>query len=303
LKYIVHSACPDFSATAVMPDGKIQRALNMTKYTAGKFGVLWFYPLDFNYISVQEMREIQRNIGKFQALNAAVLAISCDSPLAHQVWRNLPEAAGGIGALHFPLVSDMSRSICGLFDLLVADAIPEAATIIFDREGKVVFQLRHDTSIARNVEPILDALQALNEDKSEDTAPARQLILLEEHAAELRAAGLSIVVQSVDTDLDHPVWNELWQRFPKGEDGKPKLSFPFFAHRNDWLQQPGGVTLVLREGLEGHGTGMLLPDKSMMYEAHFTRQLSRDFDEIIRIAEAVKHHLETGEVVGAGQAA
>jgi peroxiredoxin (alkyl hydroperoxide reductase subunit C) len=297
MKYLIHSDCPDFTATAVMPDGTVEPSFNLTKYVAGKYGVLIFYPLDFNYISTCELRSIERRMGQFQALGAAVVAISCDSHLSHQVWLNLPQEAGGTGALHFPLVSDMSRAVVSAFDLVVADAVPEAATIIIDRDGKVVYQMRNDTAIARNIDRILKVLQVLNDDKLDDTTPAEQLILLEDSAEQLRAGGLSIVAQSVDTDLTHPVWNELWKRFPRGEDGKPKLSFPFFAHQSEWVQGKTGLTLVLREGLQGHGTGLLLPDGSMMFEHHSDRHLPRDFEEIIRVSEAVKKHLETGEVI------
>jgi peroxiredoxin (alkyl hydroperoxide reductase subunit C) len=297
MKYLVHSDCPDFTGTALMANGKMEAAFNLTKHIAGKYGVLIFYPLDFNYISTSELRSIQSRIARFQELNAAVVAISCDSHLAHQVWLNLPAVAGGIGPLDFPLVSDMSHSICTLFDLLVVDAMPEAVVLIVDREGKVVFQTRHDTAIARNPDRILAALQILADDKHVDTTPAQQLILLEEKAEQLRAGGLSIVAQSVDTDLNHPVWNELWKRFPLGEDGKPKLSFPFFAHQSEWMNEEKGLTLVLREGLQGHGTGLLLPDGSMMFEHHSDRHVPRDFEEIVRLSEAVKRHLQTGEVI------
>jgi peroxiredoxin (alkyl hydroperoxide reductase subunit C) len=296
MKYLIHSDCPDFTAPALMPDGRVEPAFNLTRYIAGKYGVLFFYPLDFNYVSTVELRALQSRMAEFQSMNAAVLAISCDSHLAHQVWRNMPPEAGGIGPVHFPLVSDIARVAANGFDLLVADAMSEAATVIVDREGKVVMQLRCDSAIERNIDRILGALQILNADAHEETAPAEQIILLEENADKLRAAGLSLVAQSVDTDLDHPVWNALWKRYPRGADGKPALSFPFFAHQGEWVQRDG-LTLVLREGLQGHGTGLLLPDGSLMYEYHSDRHVPRDFDEIGRLSAAVKRHLETGEIV------
>ncbi|MDR3448902.1 MAG: redoxin domain-containing protein [Alphaproteobacteria bacterium] len=296
MKYLIHSDCPDFTAAAIMPGGKFNGGFNLAEYIKGKLAVLLFYPLDFNYVSAMELRSVQKRIKQFEDAGAVVIGISCDSHLAHQTWVNLPPAAGGVGPLGFPLVSDITRGICRSFDLLVADAIAESSSVIVDRSGQVVFQSRTDTAIARNVDRLIKAVQLLDDAKAPEASAAEQIIKLEENAEALRAAGMHIIAQSVDSGLDDPAWDALWKKYPRGADGQPGLSFPFFANKREWTNTPG-LTLVLREGARGHGTGLLGPDGQMLMEFHSARHVPRDFDEVIRLAHAARRHIDTGEVV------
>src|ERR1700733_5571535 len=154
MKYLINQDCPDFTAPAIMPDGSLQPDFHLSDYLAAKYGVLFFFPLDFNYISWTELLSLQKRINHFAELNTVVAAISCDSHLAHHTWRNVPIKNNGLGSLSFPLVSDMTRAIARNFDVLVAEAMTEAATIIVDRENKIMFQLRHDTAVGRNIDRI-----------------------------------------------------------------------------------------------------------------------------------------------------
>jgi alkyl hydroperoxide reductase subunit AhpC len=40
-----------------------------------------------------------------------------------------------------------------------------------------------------------------------------------------------------------------------------------------------------------------MPDGQLLFEFHSDRQVPRDFTEMLRIADAVKHHFATGDVV------
>jgi len=292
MKYLINQDCPDFIAPAMMPDGTMQSDFQLSDHFAAKYGVIFFYPLDFNYISWTELLSLQKRISHFDERNAAVVAISCDSHLAHHTWRGIPVINNGLGALSFPLVSDMTRAIARSFDVLVAEAMTEAATIIVDRENKILFQLRHDTAIGRNIDRILEVLQNLQDENAVDTAPVDQILQLEKKAPELRRLGFNIVAQSIDTDFDHPQW----KRLPRDENGKPKLSFPFYACQQEWPKHEG-MTIAVREGLEFHTTGLLNPDGQLLFEYHADRQIPRNFNEMLRIAGAMESHLETGEII------
>src|ERR1700679_2027964 len=130
MQYLIKKDCPDFVAPALMPDGAFDNAFRLSDFFAGHYGVLFFFPLDFNYISWTELLSLQKRIPRFTELNTAVAAISCDSHLAHHTWRNVPIKNNGLGPLSFPLISDMTRTIARSFDILVAEAMAEAATII-----------------------------------------------------------------------------------------------------------------------------------------------------------------------------
>jgi peroxiredoxin (alkyl hydroperoxide reductase subunit C) len=292
MKYLINKECPDFITPAIMPDGSLQNDFQLSDYLAAKYGVIFFYPLDFNYISWTELLSLQKRISRFDELNAAVVAISCDSHLAHHTWRSIPVINNGLGALSFPLVSDMTRAIARSFDVLVAEALTEAATIVVDRENTILFQLRHDTAIGRNIDRIIEALQNLQEANPVDTTPADQILQLEKKAPELRRLGFNITAQSIDTDLDHPQW----KRLPRDKNGKPKLSFPFYACKQAWPKQKG-MTVAVREGKQLHSTGLLNPDGQLLFEYHADRQIPRNFNEMLRIAAAMERHLKTGEII------
>jgi peroxiredoxin (alkyl hydroperoxide reductase subunit C) len=292
MKYLIHEDCPDFTASALMPNGELNNAFNILNYFGGHYGVIFFYPLDFNYISRTELLSIQKRIGEFNRLNIKVVALSCDSYLAHRAWQVMSPVQEGLGPVDFPLVSDMTRTVARMFDVLVADAIPEAATIIVDGEGKIIFQLRHDTSVGRNIDRVLEAITTFLDPRRAPTAPFEQILLVEQTAPKLRQLGFNIVAQSLDTSLDHPQWKML----PRDAKGNITLSFPFLAGQQTWPKHEG-FTVAIREGLTFHSTGLLMPDGQLLFEHHSDRYVPRDFSEIIRLADAIRHHMATGEVV------
>jgi alkyl hydroperoxide reductase subunit AhpC len=57
------------------------------------------------------------------------------------------------------------------------------------------------------------------------------------------------------------------------------------------------MTIAIREGLAFHSTGVLMPDGELLFEYHAERHIPRDFTEMLRIADAVKRHFATGEVI------
>jgi|GEM_PF-711624 peroxiredoxin (alkyl hydroperoxide reductase subunit C) len=292
MKYLIDQECPDFVAAAIMPDGSLQSDFRLSDYLAAKYGVLFFYPLDFNYISWTELLSLQKRLSRFAERNAAIVAISCDSHLAHHTWRSTPVENNGLGPLAFPLVSDMTRSIARSFDILVAEAMSEAATIIVDRENKIMFQIRHDTAIGRNIDRILKVIAILEDEDAPDNAPIDQILQLDKKAPELQRLGFNIVAQSFDTDLDHPQW----KRLPRDKNGQPKLNFPFVSSQQEWPKGPG-MTIAVREGLHFHSIGLLNPDGQLLFEYHTDRQVPRDFEEILRLAEAMHQHLKTGQII------
>jgi len=292
MKHLIQQDCPDFVAPALMPDGKVNMAFQLSEHLAGQYGVLFFFPLDFNYISLTELLSLQKRLAEFSAVNASILGISCDSHLAHRAWQHTSRTQDGIGPLGFPVVADMTHGVARLFDVLVAEAMPEAATIIVDRENKIIFQMRHDTAVGRNIDRILGAIKVFENEGDAPTAPVDQILLVEKIAPKLRQLGYRIFAQSVDTDFAHPQW----KRLPRGSDGQPKLSFPFITGEYEWPKQ-SGMTVAVREGLAFHSAGLLMPDGQLLFEGHMDRHIPRDFSEMLRIADAVQHHFKTGEVV------
>jgi alkyl hydroperoxide reductase subunit AhpC len=190
------------------------------------------------------------------------------------------------------MVSDMTHQIARLFDVLVAEAMPEAATIVVDPEGKVILQLRHDTAVGRNIERVLEGIATFYDSSRAPSSPVEQILLVEKNAEQFKKLGYNIVAQSMDTGINDPQW----QGLPHDSEGHIKLSFPFSDHEHEWPKHTG-MTIAIREGLAYHSTGLLIPDGQLLFEYHSDRQVPRDFTEMLRIADAVKKHFETGEVI------
>jgi peroxiredoxin (alkyl hydroperoxide reductase subunit C) len=292
MKCLIGQQCPDFSAPALMPDGGIRHDFHFTAHSAGRTAILFFYPMNFGLIALSELRALQDRLDKFTARDTCVVAVSGDSPLAHGAWQSQPTAQGGLGPVGFPMVADMTRGVARQFDILVADAMAEAATMLVDKTGKVVYQLRHDTAIGRNIDRMIAAVDSCAGPLDPKSSPAMQILQAESHAARLRAAGYTIVAQSIDLPLSDPEWTQL----PRDKQGKIDLSFPFLDGRHEWPRHDG-LTIALREGRELHSTGLLLPDGQLLFECHAERRIPRDFEEMVRIAGAIQKHKDNGKLV------
>ena len=51
---LVGKKAPDFTVPAVLGDGSIVDAFTLSEATRGKYGLLFFYPLDFTFVCPSE---------------------------------------------------------------------------------------------------------------------------------------------------------------------------------------------------------------------------------------------------------
>ena len=157
---LIGQGAPNFIATAVMPDNAIDPEFQLAEYIAGKYGVLFFYTLNHSYVCPTELIALNNRIKDFQRRNAVVVAVSVDSHLSHLQWKALPKEKGGVGALKFPMVSDITKEISKTYDVLVNQAWAIRATFLIDRKGYIRNQSIYDFSIGRNVDEILRIIDA-----------------------------------------------------------------------------------------------------------------------------------------------
>ena len=151
----------NFASPAILPDGSAKIDFELEHHIENKYAVLFFYTMDFSYICPTELFAIGNRIEDFEALNTEIVAISGDSHLSHQEWRNKPLNSGGVGPLPFTLVSDISRKISLMYDVLMNDSMSLRATFIIDDKGFFRYQAIHDLSVGRNIDEIVRVLQAL----------------------------------------------------------------------------------------------------------------------------------------------
>ena len=55
MSILVGRKAPDFTADAVLANGEIVGDFNLSKTLEGKYGVVFFYPLDFTFVCPTEI--------------------------------------------------------------------------------------------------------------------------------------------------------------------------------------------------------------------------------------------------------
>jgi peroxiredoxin (alkyl hydroperoxide reductase subunit C) len=156
---LVTRDAPGFTAEAVMPD-KSFKEISLSDYW-GKYVLLLFYPFDFTYVCPTEIIALEVMLEEFKKNRCQVLAISTDSKYTHLAWRNTASKEGGIGEIHFPLVSDLSKNIARSYGILYRDTVALRGLFIIDPLGKVRHALVNDLPVGRNIEEALRTLRAI----------------------------------------------------------------------------------------------------------------------------------------------
>lgn len=162
MSVLVGREAPDFTAPAVLGDGTIVDSYNLKEATAGKYAVIFFYPLDFTFVCPSELIAFDHRLAEFQKRNVEVIGVSIDSHFTHNAWRNTPVNEGGIGQVGYALVADMTHNICKAYDVETPDgAVAFRGSFLIDKEGMVRHQVVNDLPLGRNVDEMLRMVDAL----------------------------------------------------------------------------------------------------------------------------------------------
>ena len=122
----------------------------------GKNVVLLFYPLDWTPGCSTCMPAFDRRIRDFEAANAQVVGISTDSPFSHENW------AKSVGISHYPLLSDMQRSVARAYGVYWPDWNANVrATFVIDKQGVIRFVERYGKGELPNPDKILAEVKKL----------------------------------------------------------------------------------------------------------------------------------------------
>lgn len=168
----VGQLAPDFTATAVY-DQEFNE-IKLSNYR-GKYVVIFFYPLDFTFVCPTEITAFSDRYDAFKNLNTEVLGISVDSEFSHLAWTQTDRKSGGVGDLHYPLVSDIKKEISTAYNVLDPEAgIALRGLFIIDKEGIVQHATINNLAFGRNVDETLRTLQAIQHVQShpDEVCPA-----------------------------------------------------------------------------------------------------------------------------------
>lgn len=171
---LVGRTAPDFTAAAVLGNGEITGSFNLHQAIKGKYGVVFFYPLDFTFVCPSELIAVDNRIDEFEKRGALIMGVSIDSQFTHNAWRNTPIANGGIGPVRYPLIADVNHSICQAYGVEHPEAhIALRGAFIIDKKGVVRSQIVNDLPLGRNVDEILRLIDALEfHEKHGEVCPA-----------------------------------------------------------------------------------------------------------------------------------
>ena len=159
---LVGRPAPDFTAPAVLGDGTIVDDYNFLSATDGKYRVVFFYPLDFTFVCPSELIAFDHRLEEFTKRGVEVVGVSIDSHFTHNAWRNTPINEGGIGPVKYPLVADMTHSICKDYDVELPDgSVAFRGSFLIDQAGNVRHQVVNDLPLGRNIDEMLRMIDAL----------------------------------------------------------------------------------------------------------------------------------------------
>lgn len=161
MSQFIGQQAPDFTATAVMPDGSFNEEFKLSDFR-GKYVVLFFYPLDFTFVCPSEIIEFSKKVEEFKSRGAEVIGVSVDSQFSHWAWRNTAINDGGIGEVAYPLVADLNKTISRDYGVLLGDGVALRGTFLIDKEGVIQHMVVNNLPLGRNIDEavrMVDALQ------------------------------------------------------------------------------------------------------------------------------------------------
>lgn len=174
MSILVGRKAPDFTAAAVLGNGEIANQFQLSDAIKGKYGIIFFYPLDFTFVCPSELIALDNRIEEFNNRNTVVIGISIDSQFTHSAWRKTPINQGGIGAVRYPLVADVNHSICQAYAVEHPTAhVALRGAFLIDKHGIVRSQIVNDLPLGRNIDEMLRLVDALQfHEKQGEVCPA-----------------------------------------------------------------------------------------------------------------------------------
>ncbi len=160
MSVLVNKQAPDFTAAAVLGDGSIVEAFQLSSLR-GKYVVLFFWPLDFTFVCPSEIIAHNNRMDKFRELGVEVVGVSIDSQFTHHAWRSTPVEKGGIGAVEFTMVADVKHEITRAYGIEHEDGVALRASFLIDRAGVVQHQVVNNLPLGREVDEMVRLVEAL----------------------------------------------------------------------------------------------------------------------------------------------
>jgi peroxiredoxin 2/4 len=172
MSVLVNKKAPDFTAPAVMPNGVVKEDFKLSDF-AGKYVVLFFWPLDFTFVCPTEILAHDHRLDQFKKKGVEIVGVSIDSQFTHWAWRNTPVDQGGIGHVQFPMVADVRHQITQAYGVEHEGGVALRASFLIDKNGVVQHQVVNNLPLGRNVDEMVRMVDALQHfEKHGEVCPA-----------------------------------------------------------------------------------------------------------------------------------
>ena len=158
---LVGKKAPDFTVPAVLGNGEIVETYTLSEAIKGKYGLVFFYPLDFTFVCPSELIALDHRMDEFKARGVEVIGVSIDSHYTHNAWRNTAVNDGGIGPVKYTLAADMNHDICRSYDVESEGGVAFRGAFVIDKEGIVRSQIINDLPIGRNMDELIRVVDAI----------------------------------------------------------------------------------------------------------------------------------------------
>jgi len=162
MSILVGRKAPDFTVPAVLGNGEIVDKFNLAKAIDGKYGIVFFYPLDFTFVCPSELIALDHRLNEFKSRGVEVVGVSVDSHYTHHAYRNTAVDKGGIGPVKYVLAADITHEVCKAYGVQHPEAgVALRGAFLIDKQGVVRSQMVNDLPIGRNVDELLRLIDAM----------------------------------------------------------------------------------------------------------------------------------------------
>ena len=135
---------------------------------AGKWVVLYFYPLDFTFVCPTEIKRFNALTSKFQEMNAELIACSTDSVFSHLAWQERSD----LERLKHIHASDNNHEVSEAYGILDDEkGIAWRGTFIIAPDGTLKAAHVNHGEGGRNVDEVLRTLQVFQKEVEGEMVP------------------------------------------------------------------------------------------------------------------------------------
>ncbi|EGE47491.1 Hypothetical Protein AhpC [Acetobacter pomorum DM001] len=157
---------PSFDLTAVPggPEGLKGEFVQISdKSDAGKWKIVFFWPMDFTFVCPTEIVAFGKLAKDFADRDAVVYGVSIDSQFVHLNWRLHHD---DLKDLPIPMLADIKRELTEGTGVLAKEAgVALRATFVVDPHGVIRHVSVNDLSVGRNPQEVLRILDGLQSDE------------------------------------------------------------------------------------------------------------------------------------------